>query len=473
MRRFVFNALYLAVVLGLPVCVSASTSRSQEVDEIFAAYGDTTPGCSVAIDRDDSALHVAGYGMADLEQNVPIRADSAFYAASVSKQFVAMSALLLQQQKKVDLDLPVRTYLPSLPEYADRATTRHLLQHTGGVRDYFSLFALGNRLEGMVVTDEKIMELLARQEGLSFEPGEKYAYSNSAYFLISQIVKAVDGRNLNEFSQAHLFGPLGMDDSRFQHNHRYLVPRKAHGYAPLEDGGYLLADSTLDVVGDGGMYTTVLDLTRWARNFRNNQLEGGVDTIEAMQTVGELNSGEMTDYGLGIGVTQYRGLALRAHGGALEGYRTYLMMFPEQAFSIAILCNDQEASTGEMARDIAEIYLADDFTEEAPPKEEAPEETDEPGPHTVSAAVDLAQYEGSYYSHEVDGTQILAVNEDGLILELSPEVLHLEYIADDQFGFSDYRFELVFARDTSGKVTGFTYNGSRAAGVFFKRLGSY
>ncbi|MCH7821845.1 MAG: beta-lactamase family protein [Proteobacteria bacterium] len=466
------SALVWAIVLGLPVFASAQTSTSQEVDEIFATYGDATPGCSVAIDRDDSALHVAGYGMADLEQNVPIREDTAFYAASVSKQFVAMSALLLQQQGKIDLDLPVRTYLPSLPAYADRVTTRHLLQHTSGVRDYFTLFALGNRLDGLVVTEEKIMEMLARQEALNFEPGEKYAYSNSAYFLISQIVKAADGRNLNEFSQAYLFGPLGMGDSRFQHNHRYLVPRKAHGYAPLEDGGYMLADSTLDVVGSGGMYTTVLDLTKWARNFRNNQLEGGVDTIEAMQTVGELNSGEKTDYGLGVGVTQYRGLALRAHGGGLEGYRTYLMMFPEQAFSIAILCNDQKASTGEMARAIAGIYLADDFTEEAPPKEQTPEETDEPSPHAAMAVVDLAQYEASYYSHEVDGTQILAMNEDGLIFEWSPEMLHLEYIADDQFGFSDYGFELVFARDTSGKVTGFTYNGLGAAGVFFKRLGS-
>ena len=107
----------------------------------------------MAVDRDSSLLHVAGYGMADLEQSVPIQPDSAFYAASVSKQFVAMSALLLQEQGKIDLDLPVRTYLPALPEYADRVTTRHLLQHTGGVRDYFTLFALANRLEGLVVTE--------------------------------------------------------------------------------------------------------------------------------------------------------------------------------------------------------------------------------------------------------------------------------------------------------------------------------
>jgi len=167
MPKLILSALLWTVVLGLSGNAGASTTSSQNIDQVFAAYGNATPGCSVAIDRDDSLLHVAGYGMADLEQNIPIQPDSAFYAASVSKQFVAMSALLLQQQGKVDLDLPVRTYLPSLPEYADRVTTRHLLQHTGGVRDYFSLFALANRLEGLVVTEDKIMEILARQEGLS------------------------------------------------------------------------------------------------------------------------------------------------------------------------------------------------------------------------------------------------------------------------------------------------------------------
>ena len=472
MPKLILSALVWAVVLGLPDNVGAATSGSHEVDQIYAAYGNATPGCSVAIDRDSSLLHVAGYGMADLEQNIPIQPDSAFYAASVSKQFVAMSSLLLQQQGKIDLDLPVRTYLPSLPEYADLVTVRHLLQHTGGVRDYFTLFSLANRLDGLVVTEEKIMEILARQEGLSFEAGEKYAYSNSAYFLISQIVKAVDGRNLNEFSREHIFGPLEMSDSRFQHNHRYLVPHKAHGYAPLEDGGYLLADSTLDVVGSGGMYTTVLDLTKWARNFRNNQLAGGTETIEAMQIVGELNSGKKTDYGLGIGVTEYRGLPLRDHGGALVGYRSYLMLFPEQAFSIAILCNDQEANTGEMAHAIADIYLADDFTEQASPETDTPEEPDEPPAHAATRAVELTQYEGSYYSREVDGTQTLEVNEDGLFLGSNPEALHIEVMANDKFGSGNYGFELVFSRDASGKVTGFSYNGSRAAGVFFERLGS-
>ena len=263
-----------------------------------------------------------------------------------------------------------------------------------------------------------------------------------------------------------------MKDSRFQHNHRYLVPRKAHGYEPLEEGGYLLADSTLDVVGSGGMYTTVLDLTKWARNFRDNQLDGGVDTIAEMQVVGELQSGEKTDYGLGIGIREYRGLPIRAHGGALRGYRTYLMMFPEQAFSIALLCNDQQANTGDIVRAVAEIYLADEFTAEAPSDEESPDETAEAEAGASLASVDLAAYEGSYYSREVDGTQLLVMNELGLALAFPAGALPLDHVSDDKFGSSDYGFELVFERGSSGDVSSFTYNGSRAAGVVFRRVGS-
>lgn len=460
----------LAFVIGFLGLAGQSSvaSESAKVDALFSAYNDTTPGCSVAVDRDNKLIHVAGYGMADLEQGVPNRSETAFYAASVSKQFVAMSALLLQEQGKIDLDQPVREYLPALPEYAERVTTRNLLHHTGGVRDYFTLFALGNRLEGLVITEQKIMDILALQEGLSYEPGEKYAYSNSAYFLISQIVLATDGRNLNDFAQEHLFGPLGMTSSRFQHNHRYLVPQKAHGYEATGDHGYLQADSLLDVVGSGGMYTTVLDLTKWARNFRDNQLAGGAAVIDEMQKVGILNSGQETDYGLGIRVSNYRGLEWRSHGGSLRGYRTYLSMFPEQKFSIALLCNDRSAVPADMAARISEIYLGDKFTEEAPVENKVTSSHDLPAHDYAGGGVD--EFAGRYYSREVDGTQVLGIDKHGLVLVDRSESEPLMRHSEDTFGPPERRFELVFRRDELGAVSGFEYNGSRAAGIIFERI---
>ncbi len=466
------TAIRLIVVASFfvsPIFASELASQSQQVDQIFSAYDDTTPGCAVAIDRNNEYLHLAGYGIADLEQGVPIQPESVFYAASVSKQFVAMSALILEQQGKLALDQPIRDYLTELPVYADRVTTRDLLSHTGGIRDYFNLFALGGRLEGLVITEDKIMDVLAMQEGLSFEPGEKYAYSNSAYFLVSQIVKATDGRNLNDFAQEHIFVPLDLSNSRFQHNHRGLIPGKAHGYEPIDAGGYLLSDSRLDVVGSGGMYTTVINLTKWARNFRNNKLLGGSATVKAMETPGELNSGEKTDYGLGIKVAPYGGLKTHAHGGSLAGYRNYLMHFPDQKFSIAILCNDQNSNPGEFANAIAEIYLADEFIAERKADEDRHIPSKEPAKSPQTSMTDLAKYQGEYFGKEVDGYLTIEAVEDSLAMDFRTELVRVTEVANDQFRSDEYGFDLVFSRDEGDDIVGFTFNGSRAAGIFFRR----
>jgi CubicO group peptidase (beta-lactamase class C family) len=469
MVRHLVLLFVLASSLVSPAIAGEQSSQSRQVDEIFEAYGNTTPGCAVAVDRSNVFIHLAAYGMADLEQGVSNQPESVFYAASVSKQFVAMSALILEQQERIDLDQPVREYLTDLPAYADRVTTRNLLSHTGGVRDFFVLFDLGGRPAEMVITEDKIMDVLARQDGLSFEPGERYAYSNSAYFLVSQIVKETDGRNLNEFAQEHIFVPLKMSNSRFQHNHRFLVPAKSHGYEPIEGGGYLVADSTLDVVGSGGMYTTVVDLTKWARNFRGNTLLGGVDTVKKMETSGELNSGEKTEYGLGINLAPYGGLKVRAHAGSLAGYKSYLMSFPDQEFSIAILCNDQKAEPGKFIKAIAEIYLTDEFTEERLVDDDTHIGSSDAAKSPQSSIANISDYEGRYFSREVDGYQDLGVNEDRLVLNFPSEILELAGVSDDHFRNDQYEIDLVFSRDESGQVSGFTYNGPRAAGIDFSR----
>ncbi|MGD9265521.1 MAG: serine hydrolase domain-containing protein, partial [Lysobacterales bacterium] len=352
LNKFMMVQLPVMCIALLAASASADNapSPSKLVNVLFSDYNSGTPGCAVAVDRNGDFLHLAGYGMADLEQGTPITPETVFYAASVSKQVVAMAALILEQQGTIGFDVPVRNYLPQLPAYAERITTAQLLLHVSGIRDFFRLFSLAGKPDDHVVSEDGIMQILAMQKGLGFEPGERWAYSNSAYFLISQIVKETDGRNLNEFAQDTIFKPLGMHSSRFQHNHRHLIPRKAHGYELSAGSQYLLSDSTLDVVGSGGMYTTVLDLVKWSRNLQKNALFGGPAVVERMETSGVLNSGEATNYGFGVRLEPYRGLKVRSHSGSLSGYRAHLMRFPEQDFIIALLCNDGAANAPAIAR---------------------------------------------------------------------------------------------------------------------------
>ena len=478
MKRLLSGAAALSLIAVASCSAPASEKAGQSasfvrgdqspaVDAVFAEYTDETPGCAVAIDHHKKIVHLAGYGMADLEQSVPIGGDSVFYAGSVSKQVVGMSAMLLAHDGEIDLDAAVSEYLPNLPAYADTITVRQVLHHTSGLRDFFVLFYLAGAPENYVITEDAIMAMLETQNGLNFEPGEKYAYSNSAYFLISQIAKATTGADLDVFAQERIFGPLAMKDSRFQHNHRRLVARKAHGYAPQDDGGFLLADSTLDVVGSGGMYTTVEDLIRWDRNFYDNKLGGGQALIDEMQTSGVLNSGEKTDYGVALSLEPYRGLRRVAHGGALVGYRAHLARFPDEEFTVALLCNSSEAKPGAYADAIADIYLADKLA----PAEENTEDGD--GEETAGdyAPASLAGYAGRYYSKEVANEVTISEGPEGLFVTgwagadpaLYPE-------KEDVFSHEGRYFKLDFRRDGTGEIIGFTANAARASGIIFDKV---
>lgn len=443
-------------------------ANAEKIDAVFAAYGGDTPGCAVAVDRHGEIIHQDGYGMADLEQSIPIRPDSVFYAGSVSKQVVGMAAMLLDHDGRIDLDVPVGDYLSALPAYADAITVRQTLHHTSGLRDFFVLFYLAGEPENYVITEDAIMAMLARQDGLNFAPGADYAYSNSAYFLISQIAKAVTGADLDHFAQERIFEPLGMESARFQHNHRRLVMRKAHGYEPQGEGEYLLADSTLDVVGSGGMYASVIDLIRWDRNFYDNKLGGGEALIDEMQTSGMLNSGEATEYGVALSLKPYRGLARVSHSGALAGYRAHLARYPEEAFSVAILCNSSAATPKKYAETIAEIFLGGKMV--AMPEAAEPDEAEGTVAYDVSRN-EREAYVGAYYSREVDNTITVTNTDDSLVLAgVAGDDHRLKPRAKDAFRHFGRDFDLLFSRDEDGVVTSFTVSSERVSGVVFEKV---
>lgn len=443
-------------------------SKSDLVDAIFSEYGSNTPGCAVAVDHQGEIVHMDGYGMADLEQSITIKPNSVFYAGSVSKQVVAMAVLMLDRDERIDIDTAVRNYLPSLPEYADQVTARQLLHHTSGIWDYSNLFDLAGVSQNAVIDENMIMAILNRQHGLNFAPGERWAYSNSGYFLVSQIVGAVEGRNLEAFAQERIFGPLGMERSHFQHNHRRLVPDKAHGYEQQVGDQYLLADSTLDIVGDGGMYTTVFDLILWDRNFYSDKLGSNNDIVTEMQTSAVLNSGETTEYGFALSLKPYRGLRRVFHPSVLAGYRAILQRFPEQHFTVALLCNSSKAKPSELANQITDIFLENLFKEDA----NAEKKPAVAGDHQMLklSREQLAEYTGAYYSVEVDNSFTLETMEEGLrVLDNNLPLAVIKPVGDDVFRHPEYGYKLVFERASDGTLSGFTYNGSRVMGLTFSK----
>ncbi len=374
MLRYITAAV---VITGLVATVSAqspSEDIERQLDKIFARWSTpSSPGMSVGVYRDDKIVFKKGYGIAHLEHDVPITAETVFYLGSVSKQFVAAAVLLLVQDGKLDLDDDIRKHVPELPDYGTPITVRHLVHHTSGLRGYLGLLQLAGRPIDQFHDDDDIVAMLARQRALNFEPGAQYSYSNSGYFLLNVIVERVSGKSLREFADERIFKPLGMNNTHFHDDFQHIIRHRAMGYFPGRGKTYKQFMNTFDRVGSGGVYSNVVDLFRWDQNFQNHAV-GGDALFKAQHQRGRLANGEELDYAAGLVHGEHRGLKTVEHGGALGGYRSALLRFPKQRLSIAVLANLSSVNPGQLARRVADVFLADDYSNATPQEPK----TDEP-----------------------------------------------------------------------------------------------
>jgi len=336
----------------------------RQVDAIFAAYDKRdSAGCALGIIRDGNFVYSHTYGMASVELRSPLTPQSVFYMGSVSKQFTAASVVLAAEQGYLLLDDDLRKWIPEIPFYERPITLREMLHHTSGLRDEIGLISLSGRYIEDVHPTAEIVALIARQKELNFPPGEEYQYSNSNYFLLAEVVHRATSMPFSQFAEQNIFRPLGMTHSRFYDDRTLVLPNRVAAYSPRDGGGFSVDWSTnFEKVGDGGLMSTVDDQLLWDRNFYANKLGKGT-LLRELQTRGVLNNGKPIDYALGLEMGNYRGLPTVEHGGALFGYRTELLRFPEQKFSVVCLCNLSSADPGGKARQIADVYLARTFRE--------------------------------------------------------------------------------------------------------------
>lgn len=466
-------ALVALLLLGAASPLSQPNNHAAAVDALFADFASgNTPGCAVGVVQQGKVVLAKAYGFADLEHRNRLTPQSAFYMASVSKQFMALSILLLEREGKLHLDDSVRKYIPELPSYADDITLRHLLHHTSGVRDYLMLGSLAGYSSGYVWTERAALRMVARQRALNFPVGTEHLYSNSGYVLLSIVAQRVTGRPLDEWAREHLFSPLGMSNTRFQHDHSNVIPERANGYI-RRDNIWRNGNSTLDVVGDGGLYSTLDDMLRWAANFDDGRL--APDLLSRMQTPGTLKDGTpiRNGYGMGLGRGEYRGLQTITHGGALVGYRTTFFRVPSEKTTVVCLCNASTASAGRLAQQVAELYIGTAMS--AVPSTGNPPAAAAPPPAASAAAGPVAAEQrkalaGTFYSAELDAVYVIREDGERLVVEAG-EGLPNPIVAA---GADRLRLErggamLVPDRDANGRVTGFTLDAGRVRGLAFSR----
>jgi len=409
-------AVVSALVTGLSPR-PASTQRwtlpdsvQRGVDSVFAFVGRDEPGCALGVVQGGKLAYGRGYGLANMDWKVPLSTSSVFDIGSVSKQFTATAIALLDMDGVLSIDDDVHRWIPELPDYGHPLTIRHLLNHTSGVRDYLTLLGLAGFDYDNVFDEQDGIDVIVRQRALNFTPGSEYLYSNSGYLMLANIVRRATGESLRTFLERRVFDPLGMAHTSIWDRNTEILAERATGYAPDREHGWRIDHAwNFQMGGDGQVITSIEDLMKWDADFYDPEV-GGPGLLQRIQTRGILNSGDTIPYAMGLSLDRYRGLRRVAHGGSWAGFRAQLTRFPDQHTSVIVECNRADANPGRYATEIADLVLADAFTEPPAVVAAAPD-----APAVSLTEAQLARWAG-LYRHPDRPQYVGVVVQDGALV---------------------------------------------------------
>lgn len=357
-KHFLFALTVIAFISNatwgqVPERAKVVGGAERAFEKVAKAYVAPGPGCAAAVSLNGEVVFEKAFGLADLEHNVSNTPQTIFESGSVAKQFTAAALVLLQQEGKLNIDDPVRKYIPELPDYGAPLTIRHMLNHTAGLRDWGTVMSLTGAGRGdRVITQDLAFDVITHQRALDFKPGAEYSYSNSGYNLAAIIVERVSKQKFPAFIEERFFKPLGMTNSSWRDDFTRVVPGRAQAYSRQGNGPWRLNMPFMNVYGNGGMLTTVGDWMKWNAMLDSQSL--GAPLVAALETQAVLNDGRKIPYALGLEVSKYKGLKDVSHGGATAGYQTFLARYPDQKVSVGVMCNGTWPSAGGIAAGITD-----------------------------------------------------------------------------------------------------------------------
>lgn len=476
------HTFFVTALLALPFYGAAQYADKEiekKMDSLFSEYNAATPGVAVAVVQNGKINFAKGYGMANLEYQIPITTETVFHIASVSKQFTAFSIYLLVQQGKISLEDDIRKYIPELPVYNSPIKIKYLLAHTSGLRDQWAILTLAGWQMEDIITTEQILHLITNQKNLNFNPGTAVAYSNTGYTLLAEVVKRVSGQTFAEFTRANIFQPLGMINTRFYDDfHKVLNKNRAYSYERVNNE-WRKSELHYSTVGATSLMTTVEDLAKWSNNF-DSLWVGNAQLLSEFNKPSLLNNGEPVIWGTpsqddttyhakGQLIYTYKGLKVMSHGGHDAGFRAVLTRFPENNLTIITLSNNEHYTMIRKVLPIADLYLSGQF-KELTPVNNAPNQSNNQA-KTEIVNNRLTDFEGSYHSEElITGYRIIVKN--GTLIMTHPRLseILLSSTGKDSFsGTNSFAFELKFLRKGQ-KVVAFEISNFGAKNIRFNKL---
>ena len=345
------SSLFLSCLL--PPISSGQTSKS--VDEYIHSemQRQKIPGLSLLVSRNGKIIRAQGYGLSNVELQVPVRPETVFQSGSMGKQFTATAIMMLVEEGKIVLDDPITKYLPGAPAAWNAVTIRELLSHTAGFTDYPDNFDFRK--------DYTEADLLKIVEGipLAFPPGTSWSYSNLGYLTLGVLIHQVTGEFYGDFLKRRIFQPLGMTTTRII-SEADIVPNRAAGYR-LVDGqlkNQEWVSPTLNTTADGALYFSILDLAKWDAALYTEKLLKR-SSLDEMWTVVKLKNGRPNSgsYGFGWSILDKDGHRVLDHGGAWQGFKTHISRYVDDKLTIVVLTNLDSAEPGKIVEGVAHLYL--------------------------------------------------------------------------------------------------------------------
>lgn len=442
----------LALLAPALLAAQGTTPLERRVDSVFTAFSrSNTPGCAVGVDRGGSPLLRRAYGMANLESGTPFTTSTISESGSTAKQFVAAGLVMLALDGVLSLSDDVSKWVPEVKGVGKRITVRQLLSHTSGLPDRYTLHDVQGRPAGEVDhPNAEVLDIVSRMRDLNFDPGEDYLYSNTGYVVAVAVLERASGKSLQAFTDERIFRPLGMTSTRWREDHRVVVPGRAAAYSGNLANGFRNDHPFTRVFGSGGLLLTIDDFLKWSHAFQTG--DGRWRAIgDSLSAVIRLNDGTAITYGLGVTTDEWRGVRRVSHTGSTGGYRAALYRFPQQAVSVALLCNIGAANPGGLATSVAAIVLGDALQ---PVRAEV-------APAIAVLPEALAALAGRYHAPFNEDVAILQVRDGQLVDSISGTVMIP--LGADRFRARGAAYTLQFTRNGSSVSIREEAPGTRAA----------
>lgn len=383
------------------------TTPTELTDEILASWDNyQEPGIAVAIIKDGTIIYKKGHGMASLEFDIPVDSSTVFDVGSLAKQFTGYAISYLAEQGKISLNDDIRIYIPEFPDFGYPITINHLIHHTSGLRDWPGTLSMKRQVFGNIITFNDILSMVYQQKDLNFIPGSEHLYSTTGYVVLAELVQRITGTSFRQWTETHIFKPLGMNNTHFHDDHTEVVKNKANGYFYNQEE-YHVSPNNLSAVGGSSLYTTLDDFAKWTQSVMNPKTENE-PIINRMYQLGMLNDGTEVLYGFGLHIGKLNGLNKISHTGSWASFKSYSGYFPDEGYAIIVLSNNAFCHPETIGDEITDIYLNDKYPEEAAENSNELKETEMSG---ALKQFTQAQLSGTYEIYALGRLEIIAEND--------------------------------------------------------------